>query len=298
MTSIGDRFKLPRHFEMALVTAASGSPRKGTALADMVRHQFLARVFASRTEPWVLKGGTAMLVRVQDARATRDVDLMRGQGNLEEAIDALRRACVVNLDDWLTFEVQTPRALVNRQPNVDGIAINIATTLGVKALNPLKVDLVVGSLMTAEPEYRDTPPPHRIDGLDLDVPMRLYPASDHVADKVCATAELHRGNRSSRVRDLVDIVVLARTTVFDRASLRAAIHGEWAHRDLPGAPVFEPPPQWVKTYSRSAQNVSSLGAMRDFETASRFAQRFLSPVLGRDESAMKWDTTGWSSEAD
>lgn len=37
--------------------------------------RFLARVFHAPEAPWVLKGGTAVLARVDDARTTKDVDL-------------------------------------------------------------------------------------------------------------------------------------------------------------------------------------------------------------------------------
>lgn len=296
MTSIEDRFNQPRSFQMALNSAAKNSPRRQTAMDDHVRHQFLARIFASPTEPWVLKGGTAILARVHDARATKDVDLMR-QGGLEEAIGALRRACAVDLGDWLTFEVQTPKRMSGGQPNVDGRRINISVTLGAKALTPVKVDLVVGSFMTAEPERIDTSPPYKIEGVDLNVPMRLYPAVDHVADKICATAELHSGGTpSSRVRDLVDIVVLASTATFSLTDLQAAIRGEWLHRQLPGPPFFDPPLAWARTYGKAARDVPWLGPLQEFETASRFAEMFLSPALASEERAMNWDKASWTSQ--
>lgn len=296
MTSIAEQFNSPRAFQMALNSAAKDSPRGVMALDDHVRHRFLARVFSSPTEPWVLKGGTAILARVRDTRATKDVDLMRKEGDLEEAMSALRRACALDLGDMLTFSAQASTVMSGRQPNVDGYRVSISVTFGTRTLNSLKVDLVVGSLMTGEPEQITIRPPHPIEGLDLDVPMRLYPAADHVADKVCATAELRRGKQSSRVKDLVDIVVLASSTEFRLSALQTAIHAEWVHRGLNDSPSFNPPPDWAKTYGKSAKEVSWLGPMRDFETASRFAATFLSPALARKEQSMRWDMTSWTSE--
>ncbi|MGH8777149.1 MAG: hypothetical protein ACRDWI_19065 [Jiangellaceae bacterium] len=48
-------------------------------------------------------------------------------------------------------------------------------------------------------------------------PYRLYPVADQIADKVCATMETNYpgGKRSSRVKELVDLVALAHTQTVD-----------------------------------------------------------------------------------
>jgi len=74
------------------------------------------------------------------------------------------------------------------------------------------VDLVTGSVMTTEPEVM-TDTVLELRGLSSP-PMHLYPVVDHVADKLCATQATYgtAGDRpSSRVRDLVDLVVFARS---------------------------------------------------------------------------------------
>jgi predicted nucleotidyltransferase component of viral defense system len=44
---------------------------------EFVLQRFLARIFTEPDAPWILKGGTAMLARLPDARHSRDVDLYR-----------------------------------------------------------------------------------------------------------------------------------------------------------------------------------------------------------------------------
>lgn len=68
-----------------------------------VYDRFLARVFADPHEPWVLKGGTAVLARVNDARHSKDVDLLRHLGDVDEALVALRQACALDLSDHFRF---------------------------------------------------------------------------------------------------------------------------------------------------------------------------------------------------
>ena len=129
------------------------------------------------------------------------------------------------------------------QPAVDGYRISVDAYCGAQKKDSFGVDLVTGSMMTTEPEIRvDT-------AIDLRgitaTPLRLYPVVDHIADKLCATQATYGdagAQRSSRVRDLVDLVVLGRTQDVVGDDLITAIRAEWAHRSLPGQPVFAPPP--------------------------------------------------------
>jgi len=70
-------------------------------------NRFLARIFADSTSPWVLKGGYAMELRLDNARATRDIDLgFRGAMNPagEAQTDYIQRllmkAATVDLSDF------------------------------------------------------------------------------------------------------------------------------------------------------------------------------------------------------
>jgi len=65
--------------------------------------RLLARVFTHAPDAWVLKGGTALLARVRDARHSRDVDLNRTAGTLEEAVQELRAAAATDLKDHVRF---------------------------------------------------------------------------------------------------------------------------------------------------------------------------------------------------
>jgi hypothetical protein len=67
-------------------------------------------------------------------------------------------------------------------------------------------------------------------------PYRLYPGRP--ADKVCATmdAQYPSGKRSSRVKDLVDLVVIADTLTVGLDELRVAIASK---RDLSSIASFE-----------------------------------------------------------
>lgn len=71
-------------------TAARASGRDPHyVLREFVYERFLARVFHDGDLPWVLKGGVALLARVEDARYSRDVDLLHAGDDVEHAAAAM-----------------------------------------------------------------------------------------------------------------------------------------------------------------------------------------------------------------
>ncbi|KGM13445.1 nucleotidyl transferase AbiEii/AbiGii toxin family protein [Cellulomonas bogoriensis] len=71
----------------AKATARATSVDSAALVRRFVFSRFLARVFHDPSSPWVLKGGTAVLARVHDARTTKDVDLLHRRGDLDDAED-------------------------------------------------------------------------------------------------------------------------------------------------------------------------------------------------------------------
>lgn len=130
--------------------------------------------------------------------------------------------------------------------------------------------------MTSAPELRTDPV---LDLRGLQAPtMRLYPVVDHIADKLCATQAVYGASgerRSSRVRDLVDLVVLARSQDVDGAALIAALRGEWTHRGLAGTPVFDPPAEWERRYPPEARRAPVVAPFTRFEDAVALVGDFL-----------------------
>lgn len=264
---------------------------------QFVRERLLARVFQGDAAHWVLKGGNAVLARVSDARATQDVDLLNRLGDLDDAYNELVRLIRTDLSDHFRFEPvkRVSAGQGTDQPTVEGERVLFDAYCGSKKVHQLKVDLVVGSVMTAAPEEISNPV-LQIEGLDP-VKLRLYPVVDHAADKLCATQARYgsMGGRSTRVRDLVDLVIFARTQDIDGTALTNAIASEWSLRHLEGAPVFDPPPEWAVPYAAEARAVGACGPFTDFESARELATRLLAPACARGINNRCWDhvTLSW-----
>lgn len=261
-----------------------------------LRRQFaydrlLARVFTSGDAAWVLKGGTALLARVRSARHTRDIDLARRSGTVQAAVEELREMVERDLGDHFRFEFGPTTAHTDRagQPDTDQAKLAVAAYIGTMLFEQFSIDVVVGSVMTTAAEAISPSIVVEFDGL-VPPTYLLYPVVDHLADKLCATFEKHgdSGNPSSRSRDLVDLVVLARTQTVDAAMLKTAIEAERLHRRLPRIQAFAAPAQWEKRYSSDAKTVSECEGYRTLAGAVALVGRFLDPILASDEPQGLW----------
>ena len=290
----------------AAVTTRSRTAAKtsGATVSNLLRQfaydRFLARVFTRSPDgSWVLKGGTALLARVRTARHSLDIDLFRRNGSLDHAVDEIQAAAALDLDDHLRFIPGRVTRRLERpgQPGSELATIAVQTYAGVRTVQDFKVDIVIGSVITADPEPHRAAPSVSVPGLTTP-PYLLYPVADHIADKLCATVELHGPEQvpSSRYRDLVDLVVIARTQTVDADALRLAITTEVTHRGLPPITRWAAPPGFATAYPGAARNVPECRDHRDYATATALIHNFLDPVLTDGLTTATWhpDRLDWS----
>jgi predicted nucleotidyltransferase component of viral defense system len=101
---------------------------------QFVYDRFLARVFSASGEDWVLKGGSALLVRVRSARHSQDLDLFRRRGTVESAAAELVKSAAVDLADHFRFEVRLKELRSERpgQPGTELALLYVDAYAGVK----------------------------------------------------------------------------------------------------------------------------------------------------------------------
>ncbi|MCU1630646.1 MAG: hypothetical protein JWP64_5595 [Pseudonocardia sp.] len=261
---------------------------------QFVYDRFLARLFTHVPDgTWVLKGGTALLARVRSARHSRDIDLFRSAGTLDTALDELRSAARLDLHDHLRFVLPgAPKLSAERpgQPGSELATVKIESYAGVRKVSDFSVDVVIGAIIARDPEVLYPEPTISLPGMHSP-PYQLYPVVDHIADKLCATVERHGPLLlpSSRVRDLVDLVVIARTQRVAADALREAITAESLHRELDPITRWACPDEWAGTYPKLARDVAKCRDHRAFSEASALVAAFLDPVLSGELTAGTWD---------
>ena len=252
--------------------------------------RFLYRVFASEDSRWVLKGATGLLARIPSrARHSLDIDLMR-RDDMGEAIKLLQDLGHQHADtDFFTFDVQLEREPALGAPNA---ALSATAYLGERQFERFKIDLVVESNMTAEPDYVSPMKPVEIAGL-RSVPYLVYPLVDHIADKHAAMLDNYRGRPSTRYRDLVDLAIIAGTESVNAAALSAALHSEYTHRRIQTPTIVTlPSDTWIPGYEQAAKDVTNL-PQRTADEALELVGKLLNPILAGRK------TGNWNpSEAD
>ncbi|MGH8882155.1 MAG: nucleotidyl transferase AbiEii/AbiGii toxin family protein, partial [Stackebrandtia sp.] len=245
---------------------------------------------------WLLKGGQALLVRYPDARHSRDIDLCgTTTTSLDEAVAALERAAALDLQDHLRFSLRS------RDDRLEGngtTRLRFDVRLGGRVIpNGISADVVVGRHPIGQPTRKQLESAVPLEWLAGYPIVALYPAIDHVADKVCAMYEKHGTDQiaSTRYRDLVDLILIALREPLDGRELHLALHAEVTRRTARGThlrlPVSFtiPGPAWPAGYRAAAAAVAGLVDYRTIEPAAVLARTLLDPLLGEDNPPAHWD---------
>jgi len=253
--------------------------------------RLLARLLAAGPEAWVLKGGFALQIRFGvGSRTTKDLDLLLRGANLP-AWDMLRQAAALDLGDWFGFEIGSPQSEpIEDQP--EGQRFSVRSLLDGRNFEAFYVDVGMGDPILEPPEVVETPDLLGFAGLPP-VPFPTYPLTQQIAEKLHAYTRIRHGAEYTRVRDLVDILLIAGRSRFDARRLASAIEATFSARSTHLLPdrLPDPPSKWESSFRSSARELglewSDLGA------ATEAAQGFLNPIL-KGNRAGEWDPAAWS----
>lgn len=169
-------------------------------------------------------------------------------------------------------------------------------------IDTVTVDIAVGPPPVGRPEVVEPANRLHLRRPLTTHPYRLYPVADQIADKVCATMYTNYpgGKPSSRVKDLVDLVVLACTQRVDLADLRSAIEAKRVVSNLERFHHFGIPVDWTRIYSATAKGVP-LAERFTAETAAAFVALFVQPALDNNADPATWDpqtlTWNWATRS-
>jgi Nucleotidyl transferase AbiEii toxin, Type IV TA system len=260
----------------------------GRLRKEVAFDRLLARLLDVAPGRWVLKGGLALDYRFGErARSTRDVDVAMAGGE-EGATTAVLDAQAADLGDFFVFTIERTAKLDDLQ---DGAAVryDARAELAGRLFEEFVID--VGF---------DTPPEDGVvvlRGPDLlgfaEIPPVEAPALAlelQVAEKLHAYTRNYgqAGLQSTRVKDLVDLVLIATSRSLDAATLRSAVDHTFACRSLHGVPeaLPEPPADWRVPFRRLAMDV---GIDEDLSEGHRVACLLIDPVLDGSTERGTWD---------
>lgn len=256
---------------------------------DRIRRHFVFQrilVRLSAADGWVLKGGFALEVRLGlHARATKDLDLaVLDDLDGAEVQDRLLDALEIDAADGLTFQVSAPKAIASDEAGSTGWKFTVTSLLGGKVFSPLRLDVVARSeeFAGAVGRIEVRPPilPERLSSTS----MPAVDVAQHAAEKFHAMARTYAGGRpSSRVKDLIDVVLLAEAGLLPHLDLASRLQTVWQVRDGEPPPTHLPefPASWLGDYDSMA---AELDLDVNYLTARSTAERLFAEAVTTEEN--------------
>lgn len=268
------------------------SRRSGLSLVrlrkSVVFSRLLARLLAVAPDRWVLKGGLAMDYRFGTrVRTTKDMDLA-SIGDEEVAAEDLIAAQGVALGDFFNFEINRTGQL-DEMDGARAVRYHVRCLLAGRLFEEVVIDVGFDLPGGWDPELVEGP--DLLGFADIDpVEAPTLPLELQVAEKVHAYTRSYgdSGARSTRVKDLIDLVLVASAATLDAATLARALKETFEHRDQHEVPTRlpEPPAQWATPYRVLAREVE---LPRSLTNGFAAASAMLDPVLTGTVTDGSWD---------
>jgi Nucleotidyl transferase AbiEii toxin, Type IV TA system len=296
------KYATPAAFRTALTAKLRALSEHSKWTLPQLRRQFAYDRFLERLymmdDGWIVKGAVALLARDIGVRGSLDIDVYRAKAADAAEVD-LRDAAGRDIDDWFRFEIGPRRAIGDESSAVRLPAI---AYIGQQEWERFHIDLVGSDLrMTGEPD--NVPPIAQIDIPELQQKgYRAYPLIDHIADKIAATFELYGPSQqpSTRYRDLVDLVAIARGASVDAEQQLRSLRLEAERRGVELPKTFDVPDRslWEPGYAREAEE-SVLADAQTLDDALATVRPFVDPLL-KGTARGQWDRerSGWSGTPD
>jgi hypothetical protein len=269
-------------------------------MREIAYRRLLARLFETQPDRWVVKGGVALLLRLDPNRSSNDIDLtyVVAAGEHAVALEALVEAAAHDAGDFFEFDIaQGDLSSVDPDhPLERAVSVPVTARIGTTVFADFSIDLTLPRDDVTEVDWIE--PRATLTGepvVDETAPVALLPLPAQIADKTCAIFERHgsRGAWSSRARDLADIAMIAAQKDVDGTRLADHVRRE-ERRRLEAKTLTEPLPSvlrladeqiadWAPRWQKATR-----GAPVAFAEAQAAAARMMDPVLGGSVEGRQW----------
>lgn len=256
----------------------------------MAFERFLARLTAHSSAGWALKGGFHLQLRFGIvSRSTKDIDLA-----IDKELPEIRKLFAVtgalDLQDGFSFEVSNPTAENRTRSN---IRVKVQSLLDDRVFEAFHID--VGMHDPAVKRFDWMPMSGILDFADIPSPrIPCYPVAQQVAEKVHALSRPHASGMVSRVKDFVDLLILARWKRLESGRLRAALSETFEAMNTHPLPREVPrlPVSWESPFRKLTKEAGL--SIQDFHEGIAALHGFLDPVLaGAAHGTWNPDTWKW-----
>ena len=238
--------------------------------------RLLCRLFQLPENPWVLKGGYAMELRLAGSRTTRDIDLVArgslpGPGRLQERILRLLQAdAALDLKDFFVYSIGQPMRDLDGAP-YGGARYPVEVRMAGRTFARFHLDVASGDPVLEPIQTARGGDWLAFAGLGS-VPFPMISKEQQFAEKLHAYTLPRNGRSNTRVRDLVDMFLLVRTGM-DARLVRDAVRAVFKRRGTHPPPdcVPAPPADWTVPFGALAKEC---GLAVDAEDAHKAVAAF------------------------
>lgn len=252
--------------------------------------RLLARLLRVAPHRWLLKGALALDFRLEDrARTTLDLDIQR-EDDPESAQADVLAATAADLNDYFVFSLVD---VERRNEAEEGAAVrfHIRCELAGRLFDSIAIDVGFRDRLVGHAEVLRGPA--LLDFADIPpVEVPAIPIVQHVAEKVHAYTRRYgrRGITSTRVKDLVDLVLIAESIAMPAAQLALAMRTVFKERATHPLPVQlpRPPAEWKTAFKNMADQV---GIASDIDEAFLVTATLINHVLKERAAGGTWNPT-------
>jgi len=270
------------------------SVESGTSLSRLRKlvafDRLLARMVATSPDLWVLKGGYALEIRLGvRSRATKDIDVS-SRVPLDEASNILSAAAAADLTDYFEFEIGQPGQVATGSPE-GGLRFPVRCLLDGRLFESFHIDIASGDPLIGDVDRLTGPALLEFAGI-APATVPTYRLSQQLAEKVHAFTRAYGGRENTRVKDLVDILLIGQLCEFQIEDLRIAMISTFSARDTHQMPDQLPaaPRSWDRPFSRLATELDA--PWTDLEAAVEAAKELVDPILS-EQFGVIWSPIEW-----
>ena len=246
--------------------------------------RLLARFFVNGSNTWVLKGGYALEIRFAHARATKDIDLtlpiqLYASSESEHLMTMLQEESHIYLSDYFTFTFRPAMQELDGAPE-GGFRFPVEAIMDGRPFVKFHMDIGIGDILVE--------PVEKIIGEDWLEFAGISPAIIYAISKEQQFAEklhaytLPRTDRlNTRVKDLVDMLLLIREGSVDEAVVRDNLSKIFHRRNthiLP-ATLPSPPGGWDVKFDLLAKEC---GMNESLDQAMEIVDHFYRKAIASD----------------
>lgn len=268
-------YDAPETFRVALETRLRNTAQsRGTDLQRLRRRvafeRLLARLFMQDDPPWLLKGGYALELRLRDrARSTLDLDIsVPDPGRLQlsaevgedvsptEAIhEHLQQVAEHDLSDGFRFLIGRPKKERAGVP-AGSARCSVEARLAGRTFARFHLDIGLGDPVLNQPDWLEGGTHLAFAGIPA-IRVATYPLDQQFAEKIHAYTFPWQDRDNTRVKDLVDLVLLVHLGRLNPDHVRRALAATFEARTTHPLPARlpEPPPAWAEPYAAIAQEL-------------------------------------------